>query len=172
MFSHNFLNSFNYICCHLCRICILSHSIGINSLQLKYVLLNYCSLFIKQNILANTNSRNTISLDLKRTARMCLYCYVFRECIRQSIFPMQNFNMSPISQTLKTSGSCLWCREMNFISIFDSFRAFRFGTRPHRALPSPVTLPYHHPTPSPPFVLPKGHIYPTHSLYMQSISKL
>lgn len=33
--------------------------------------------------------------------------------------------MSPILQTLKTSGSCFWCREMNFISIFDSFRAFR-----------------------------------------------
>lgn len=39
-------------------------------------------------------------------------------------YPEENFNnMSPILQTLKTSGSCFWCREMNFISIFDSFRA-------------------------------------------------
>lgn len=42
-----------------------------------------------------------------------------------SIFSQGNFNMSPILQTLKTSGSCFWCREMNFISIFDSFRASR-----------------------------------------------
>lgn len=41
-----------------------------------------------------------------------------------SILPAKNFNMSPILQTLKTSGSCFWCQEMNFISIFDSFRAF------------------------------------------------
>lgn len=42
-----------------------------------------------------------------------------------TIFSEENFNMSPILQTLKTSGSCFWCREMNFISIFDSFRASR-----------------------------------------------
>lgn len=43
---------------------------------------------------------------------------------------MKNFNMSPISQTLKTSGSCFWCWEMNFISIFDSFRASAPSPRP------------------------------------------
>lgn len=46
-----------------------------------------------------------------------------------SIFPVRNFNMSPISRTLKTSGSCLWCLEMNFISIFDSFRALASASK-------------------------------------------
>lgn len=38
--------------------------------------------------------------------------------------------MFPISRTLKTSGSCLWCLEMNFISIFDSFRALASASKP------------------------------------------
>lgn len=48
-----------------------------------------------------------------------------------SILSARNFNMSPILQTLKTSGSCFWCREMNFISIFDSSRARAGAPWPH-----------------------------------------
>lgn len=58
--------------------------------------------------------------------------------------------MSPILQTLKTSGSCFWCQKMNFISIFDSFLAFGIRPRHHWVYSRYIR---------------------THSLYMQSISK-
>lgn len=59
-----------------------------------------------------------------------------------SILSAKNFNMSPILQTLKTSGSCFWCQEMNFISIFDSFRASMSTPLPMilAIFPTPLSL--------------------------------
>lgn len=76
------------------------------------------------------NSRTKSSIHDKRSFPSQSSPLRIRRLHSSLTLAMKNFNMSPISQTLKTSGSCFWCREMNFISIFDSFRAFASPPRP------------------------------------------